>query len=347
MSERLVQRQDTPSLLAFLALLAVVLPVVVLLAMPYLLAVFMGALCSLMTRPLYDAQRRWGLSARTAAATATLGGLLLIIAPLALFLTLAIQQAVSVGQSLAAGEKLSLPSLLERFSAAGPLRDTIRSNLQAGAKGLTGVLLKAAADLPRLLVQLAMASMAWFFLLKDGDRLLAWAEDKLPLHADVRARLKESFRNTALSSVWATLAAASAQSLVMGLAFWVLGIPEVFLAAGGTFILSWIPMVGSVPVALGALAYLYSEGRYGAMGLMAVFGVLVTLIDNVVRPMVLKGREGLHPFVSLLAIIAGIDLFGLPGAFVGPILVSLAIILLDLWPEVARRCGFSPGGEKG
>lgn len=343
-------------MLTFLFLLALVLPAIALLAAPYCLAIFMGALLALMSQPLDRRLRRLGAPPAWSALLVTVGGLVLIIAPLTAFLTLAAKQAIAVAQQAAASEDLSFRSLLERLGAFGPLRSLLgdpaeverqlRGQMGEAARTATGLVLKTTAKVPLILVQLAMACLAWYFLVRDGRRLISWAMGKLPLDDDVRERILQSFTNTALSTVWATLAAAAAQALAMSAAFLALGIPSVLLASGSTFILAWIPVVGSVPVSLGAMLYLYSEGLYVRVGLMAGLGFLVTLVDNVVRPWVLEGREDMHPFVSLVAIIAGIGMFGLPGAFLGPILVSLGISLLDLWPLVAERYGFSTPEEK-
>ena len=68
-------------------------------------------------------------------------------------------------------------------------------------------------------------------------------------------------------------------------------------------------------------------------------GVAAGVVDNLVRPLVLKGRGDLHPLIGLVAIIAGIDMFGILGLFVGPLLAAVLISLLELWPEIGARFG--------
>lgn len=355
------EKQNRANLATFLLLLAVVLSINVRLLAPYTLALFMGALLALISTPAYDKLRARGWRPRWAALLVTVAGIVLIIAPVALFLTKALQQGAVAAQELAQSEQLSFQSLTDRlsrweptseFMGRGPeLERQLRSGLQTAGRAASGLALKIFAGVPMAAVQLAMAFLSWYFLLRDGRRLTRWLIDKLPLDKDVSDRLVESLSGTAVSTVWATLAAAAAQATVLAGGFALLGVPGVFLAWGATFILSWFPMVGSVPVAVSAVAWLYLEGEYARAGLMAGVGFLVTLVDNVVRPMVLKGREEMHPFVALLAVIAGIDAFGILGAFIGPVLVAIAISLLELWPSAAHRFGFSldpapsPAGE--
>jgi len=345
------EKQDRANLVTFLLLLLIVLPINIRLLGPYVLSVFMGAILALISAPVYDKLRARGWPARRAAVLVTLGGLLLIIAPVGLFLAKAMQQAALVGQNLAQSDQLSFEVLTGKLARWGPTSELIgqgpelerqlRGAIQSGGKAASGAALKVIASIPLVIVQLAMASLAWFFLLKDGPRFVDWLAAKLPLDKDVREKIVESLASTSISTVWSTLAAAAAQATTMAAGFILLGIPNVFLAWGATFILSWFPVVGSVPVTLAAMGWLYTQGEYVRMGLMGGVGFAVTLVDNIVRPMVLKGREEMHPFVALLAVIAGIDMFGILGAFVGPVLVSIAISLLNLWPVVAERFGFS------
>ena len=79
--------------------------------------------------------------------------------------------------------------------------------------------------------------------------------------------------------------------------------------------------------------------------LMMVFGLMTGLVDNFVRPMILKGRSKMHPLVSLVAIFGGIEMFGIMGVFLGPILAAVLIALLQIWPEVGQRFGLLPGSK--
>ena len=59
----------------------------------------------------------------------------------------------------------------------------------------------------------------------------------------------------------------------------------------------------------------------------APWGLLTGLIDNVVRTLILQGRSKMHPLVSLVAIFGGMEMFGILGIFLGPILAAILIVL--------------------
>ena len=65
---------------------------------------------------------------------------------------------------------------------------------------------------------------------------------------------------------------------------------------------------------------------------MVVCGLMAGLVDNVVRPLILQGRSKMHPLVSLVVIFGGIEMFGILGVFLGPILAAVLIALLQIRP---------------
>lgn len=322
---------------------------------PYLLAVFMGGILALLFYPLYRYLRdQKTMKPRASATVVTVGMVLVIMVPLILFVVAAVRQGIVVGQAVANNEDLSFEILQGRLSNIPgvetfigkdfALEESLKNMVRNAAKTVTGVVLNLGTQAPGFLLQLALACLACFFLLIDGRRFLDWIIVKIPLDPDVRQSFRASFKNTAVSVIWATLAAAASQAAVMWLAFLVLRVPGGFLAAGATFIFAWIPMIGSAPVWLAGAFYLMLQKAWIKVILMLLCGVAASLIDNLVRPAVLKGRDDMHPLVSLVAIFGGINMFGILGVFVGPILAALLTSFLETWPLVASRFGLALGG---
>lgn len=316
---------------------------------PYVMAVIMGGILALLSYPVYRELRKRRVSPNIAATLVTLGVVLLVIVPISAFAILAIKQAIVVGEKIATNDNFTVRAIFDRLAAVTPIEAVIgspeqlerqaRGWIQGAGKTATAMVLAVAANVPNLLLQLALATLACFFFLLDGKTFLGWMRDKVPLDQDVRANVVSSFQNTAVSIIWATLAAATAQAVAMLLGFWALGVPAAFLAAGATFIFAWIPVVGSVPVWIAGAVYLYTQGSVPKAIIMVAVGLFIGVIDNFVRPIVLKGRGNMHPLVSLVAIFGGVGLFGMIGVFIGPILAAIAISLLQAWPSVARRFG--------
>jgi len=180
------QRRTT--LVAFLVLLIAVMVITALMVLPYVLAVTMEASRSTFSACLAVAQGHH-VTPRVAAAIVVLGVVLVLIAPLSFFVTTAIQQGIAIGQGLAEGG-FSLRSLLDHVSGWAPIETLIGSPeafenqarrwIQSVGTGATATIVGLAAHLPNIVLQLALASLACFFLLVDGHRFLCWMTDKIP-----------------------------------------------------------------------------------------------------------------------------------------------------------------------
>jgi predicted PurR-regulated permease PerM len=346
------KHQNHTTLVTFLTILILAFGVTLRMVWPYLLALIMGGILALLSYGSYKKLNRRLHKPRIASALTTLGLALLVIVPLVIFLNLAIRQGIALGQGLAENDFLSPHSILDRIGNWGPaqliiespeaLEKQARGWVQGAGKAVSAEILYLAANVPKIILQIALALIACFFFLLDGQKFMAWMGNKIPLDHDVRQKIIDSFESTAISVIWATFAAATAQSMLMLFSFLVLEVPSAFLAAGATFIFAWIPIVGSAPVWLVGSIYLYLKGSIVKAILMIVFGVITGVADNVVRPMVLKGRGTMHSFVSLVAIIGGVGTFGIMGVFIGPILMAIFISLLQIWPAVGTRFGLIP-----
>jgi predicted PurR-regulated permease PerM len=337
------------SLIFFLTLFLIALGLNIALVRPYLLTLLMGTVLAILTHPIYRRLRAQKLGPKLSATLIVLIVFLVVTGPLAGFIVVATKQAIALGEQLAYQEYPTLDELRARVESVLPIRDVlgdtatlqkqIRAAMQNAGKMLSGFLLNLVGAIPRLALNLFLALMTCFFLLIDGKDFLRWVGARLPMDEEIKETLSASYRDTTISVIWSTLAAALAQAGLMLFGFAVLGVPGAFLAAGATFILAWIPMVGSGPVWIAGGIYLYTQGEIVRLILMVLIGLVVGVIDNFVRAWVLKGRGDMHPLVSLVAIFGGLELFGILGVFFGPILVALLITLVQVWPVLGRRFG--------
>jgi predicted PurR-regulated permease PerM len=344
--------QSRITLVTFLTVLLLVLGVTTRMIWPYCLAVFTGGILALLSSGFYQKLNRRLEKPKISATLITLGLALLVIVPLVLFMHVAVRQGIVLGKELGENNSYSFHEIFNRIGnlklvqmiIGDPetLKNQARTWVQGAGKGVTSEILSLATNIPKILLQVALALIACFFFLLDGKKFLIWTENKIPLDHDVRKKMRDSFQSTAISVIWATLAAATAQALMMFISYFVLDVPSAFLATGATFIFAWIPLIGCVPVWLVGALYLYLKGSMVKMVLMILLGLVTGVVDNIVRPLVLKGRGTMHPFVSLIAIIGGVGMFGIMGVFIGPILMAVLISLLQIWPAVGFRFGLLP-----
>jgi predicted PurR-regulated permease PerM len=115
------------------------------------------------------------------------------------------------------------------------------------------------------------------------------------------------------------------QSLITVVFLVVLGVPHAWLWATLAFVLSFLPMIGTTPIAVGAALYLFASDRVGAGIAMLVGALVVGLSDDFVRPWVTSSQFDMHPVLVLLSIFGGLAAMGPAGVLLGPILAAVAI----------------------
>ena len=177
-----------------------------------------------------------------------------------------------------------------------------------------------------------MGTLSCYFFLLDGKQFSAFLKPLDPFSESIQNQMVVSFRDATRSTMLASLVAAITQATIVAITFLMLGIPSIALAAGSTFIMAWIPVLGSFPVFLIAGVWLVSLGAWLKVFILIAMAVVTGVSDNVVRPLVLKGGSDMHLLVSLVAILGGVECFGLLGVVMGPVLVSLFLTFAKIWP---------------
>ncbi len=345
-------------IVTFLAALLACIVTVLWMIGPYLLSLFLGSTLAMLTYPVYQWFRARKLGPRLAASAVTVLLLSLVIAPLTGFSVLAIKQGISIGQNMAELKEFSPKALTVALSRWQVVRTVvgdpkqvnaqIKSAIQAAGQFTSAAVLELGKNLPELLLQLLLAMIAFFFFLLNGEEFVAWLLGLGVFDRNVQEKLVKSFRDTTISSVLAGLAAAAAQAALIVAGFLAIGVPGAFLAGGLTFIFAWIPMMGTAPASLAGMVYLYAtQGSPLQVALMITMALAAGVIDNLVRPLVLKGRDDMHPLVGLIAIIGGLQLFGIQGVLIGPILAAMLLSLLRIWPAIRGRFGIVPEAGPG
>jgi len=170
-----------------------------------------------------------------------------------------------------------------------------------------------------------------FFLL-DGPRMVQAIMNISPLDNRHEAELMLQFDRTSRAVVVATLAAAIAQGLLAGLGFYVVGVQSVFLLTMLTMLLAMIPFLGAASVWFPVVVYVaFFESRPLAGTVLFLYSALiVSTIDNIIKPYILHGQSNLHPLLALLSVIGGVTALGPIGILLGPMLVVFLQTLLKI-----------------
>jgi predicted PurR-regulated permease PerM len=218
------------------------------------------------------------------------------------------------------------------------LRAELEANANQLAKQLAGTTLSLASSTVGALISLTVALgiflIALYYFLADGPELLAAAERLLPLPAAHQRKLVAEFAKATRAVVLATFCAAFAQGVATALALEVLGFGHflVFLLAATATAL--IPVAGTWMVWGPCAVWLAVQGHWAsAIGLTLWGAVFVSLLDNVVRTYVLNSDAQLHPLLAFISVIGALQVLGLWGIFIGPIVACCLSALAQIFNQ--------------
>jgi predicted PurR-regulated permease PerM len=191
--------------------------------------------------------------------------------------------------------------------------------------------------------QLVMMLIALYFFLAQGGQLLDWIDQMLPLRRGQTHELVSEFRKVSRSIVLSTLATAGAQAVVGLIGYLIARVPYPVFFFAATFVFAFIPAIGAGAVCGCAAVVLFLTGHLYMGIFLAVWAIFaVGLIDNVIKPLVIRGGMNMNGGIVFFALIGGLAAFGAIGLLVGPFVVALFIAVLRMyWRDFAHK----PGGE--
>ncbi|MFM1770017.1 MAG: hypothetical protein RJA22_2546 [Verrucomicrobiota bacterium] len=317
---------------------------------PFFTSALWAAVLAFSTWPLYQRLTRWlGGRRLPAALLVTLGMVVVLLLP---FAAVGLTLAENVTELKAAARRVAEeglpgpPAWLARLPAVGPeLSDYWASLVADSSKLFTeakrfiepvgSLLLKAGLKLGLGLAQLTLSILITFFFLLHGAEVGHQLTAALARIAGTRGQhLLGVAGHTVRGVVHGILGTAMAQALMAAIGFFIAGIPGAAVLALLTFFLSVIPN-GPPLIWIPASLWLYQQGRPGWAVFMAIWGLGVSTIDNVVKPWLISQGSDLPFLLMLLGVVGGALAFGFIGVFIGPTLLAVGYRLIQEW--AARR----------
>jgi predicted PurR-regulated permease PerM len=239
----------------------------------------------------------------------------------------------------------------ERFGFLELNKLDLASNLVQVSRDLGQFLLSKGATLlgnvASLVTHFFIMIFIVFYLVRDGWEMLQRGRYFSPLRKEQEDELLHGIRVVAKSVLLGTFLTALCQGLVGGIGLALVGVPGLFWGTVMGFS-SLIPIVGTAFVWVPASVYLILMGSWKAATFLALWSILLAgSIDNFLRPFLMRGEGRMSPFYIFLAIIGGVQHFGLAGILYGPLILSFAMIMLYLYGVEYRGELLSESKETG
>lgn len=171
-----------------------------------------------------------------------------------------------------------------------------------------------------------------YYLFKGGDTINQNLKEIIPLKKHHKTRLFSEIENMTFAVLYGQILTAIIQGSLLGLAFFVSGVPNSLLWAFVAIVIAFIPFVGTPTIFVPISIYLIAIDKVvSGIGILLFGFIIVTNVDNIVKPKIIGERARAHPVIVLLGVIGGLKLLGFVGLIIGPLILSLLIVILRFY----------------
>ncbi len=266
---------------------------------------------------------------RVSALLVLLVALLLVLLPLAVVVGIVVSEAPN---TIALLQQNAVMGRLETLRVGGV--DVGAQLAQAGGTVVGWLSAQALAffgSAARGMLSLVIAFFGLYYLLLYPGAVWNGVRDFLPFSDAAADHLRDRFRSVTAATRGGTLFTAIVQGVLVGLGFWITGLPSASFWGVITAMVSVLPMLGSALVWVpGAVVLIVSE-KWGMAILLAAIGFFAANIDNIIRLIVFKRVSNIHPMATLIGAFAGLKYFGLLGVLLGPLAIAYFFEMLKMY----------------
>src|SRR3989344_7503593 len=300
---------------------------------PYIIYIVSALILTFITYPIYSWLAKKLKNQNIAALIMVISLFLIIIIPSVFFVIKLVDETAVI---LSTGTLLDVYRELEEELGVKSFLDTDESKeflIKAREKILSGTL-SLISKVSDILIGFFIMLFTMFYLFREWPAVQKLISKLIPLEPVHRAYLLGQLRMSIKGILLGQVLTAFIQGLAGGLGFLVFGVDNVVFWTFLMIILSMIPMLGPYLVWIPATILLYLNGHVGKAIGLAIYSILVVSnIDNFVRPKLIGSKIGVHPVFVLIGVLGGLAAFGLIGKLFGPLIFAIFLSLLKCYAE--------------
>lgn len=352
-----MNNKNTIQTVFIFALLALFLCACVAMVYPFFTVILWTTLLYVIFRPLHakcvaklDRMKKfYKLFKHLIAGGFSVGILILIIVPLTLISILLLQELSSFMQNTI----LFLKNNPDFFSHEGPFEaiflffnklginipnfdaDSLRTYLIQYLQTYSTRILSAGTSIAgktlNFIISLLFIVFSLFFFFLDGQYLVTVFKQALPVKNEYMSVLTEKFTEITRNLFSGYILVALYQGIIAFVIMLIFGVKAPLLFAVVLMFASFIPLLGASLVWLPiGIIICFTQSILKGILFIIICGICVSLLDNFLRPFLLKDRINAHPLIIFFAILGGVKVFGINGLIIGPLVVILFFTVLNL-----------------
>ncbi len=188
-------------------------------------------------------------------------------------------------------------------------------------------------SLPQMFLNFFIMIFVFFFSFKDGEKIIKYLRETLPIDETHKKAVIERIQTTISSLVYGEIAISFLEGVVASLGFYFIGINSPLFLGLIVAIFAILPLIGPAVVYVPLAIYQFMQGEILTGIILLTFGflILTLLLDLIVKPKLLGMKGHIHPIVILLGVLGGLSVFGLSGLILGPVILVLFILIIEIF----------------
>lgn len=217
---------------------------------------------------------------------------------------------------------------------------TILENITLFGKYLVGGIKGGIGNVASAITDFIFMFLSIFFFLEGGPEFIEGLKKYFPFSKKQRDKLFKQTKDIIVSTMYGGVIVAIAQAAIGGITFSLLSVPSPALWSFAMFIASFIPLLGTFAVWGPLAVYLFFKGMILNGIILVCIGVLaISSIDNILRPLIIRGKMQLPTLAIFFSILGGIQVFGFIGFIMGPLVLALFISVIQMLQFVEEEKG--------
>ena len=258
-----------------------------------------------------------------------------------------LQDAVQGGEMMQLANRLRQSWVGGLWAKAAPLFDQLSIDLSELLLRATNWLSNQIVDQATNLAKNVLVSAAYFILMlvslffffRDGEAMALRIRELLPMEPEHKDVVFDRLYTTLTAVVQSMVVTSVTQGVLAGIGYWLIGGLEFSVFLGFlTALASFLPLAGPAFVWSGASIYLALTSHVGrALGLAGWGVAVVSSADNWIKPLFIGGRANLPASLLLISILGGLQVYGFLGVFLGPVVLALLMVFIDIYSEEYRQ----------
>lgn len=305
---------------------------------PYVTAILTAGVLAYLFYPLNKVLAKYIKNSTIRALILLVTLFLVVLIPAGLVANVLVREIISAYQAFSISSVSNFLTETLNLSLNPVIKDYLLGGIQSGISALLDSTTEFLWSLPHKFVSMIIILFIFFFAVKDGSNMVKTISKKIPLDKNKKRQILRKTKETLDSLIHGVFAIAIIEGAIATVGFYIFGVELPLFWGAIVAIFALLPAIGPTLVYVPLAIYLLIQNQiWQGVGLLIYGGLLLSLLlDIIVKTKVLGLKGKIHPLMILLGVFGGLQLFGMTGILLGPVLLTILVLFFEYYVKETR-----------